>query len=248
MTTPRPHSDTEPRPTGLDGRIEDVVDWIGHHRRALGIGLGAIVALWVALALWGQASDTRREEASAELAAVEAAFAAEMGAQPGDALIPEPANAEQARKARETALAKFEALAKAHENTQIARHANLRSAELEVDLARLDAADARLIALIAELGDRDPLKGIALRLRGYVLEELGRDAEAAAVYEAGGALASYPPRAMLWLAASRTHARIGANAQALAALDHAIAADPDLVSDPAIERERKLLQAAAAKP
>jgi hypothetical protein len=226
--------------------MEDLLDWIGHNRRTLGIALGAIVALWVVVALMGELSDSRREEASAELAGIEAAYARDMGAQPGEALIPEPANADQARKAREAALEKLEAFAKAHSGTDLARTARLRSAELEVDLERLDAADARLSALSAELDDGDALKGVALRLRGYVLEELGRDAEAATVYETGGALASYPPRAMLWLAASRTHARLGASAQALAALDRAIAAEPDLVSDPAVERERKLLQAASA--
>jgi len=246
MTTPRPHSDTEPRPAGLEARIEDVLDWIGHNRRTLGIALGAILLIWLLMAWMGEASKSRRAEASAELSSIEVAFARDMGAEPGAALIPEPANAELAREARESALQKLDAFSKAHEGTDLARNAALRGAELEVDLGRLAEADTRLSTLIAELGDRDPLKGVALRLRGYVLEELGRDAEAAALYEAGGALESYPPRALLWLAASRTHARLGANAQALAALDRAIAAEPDLVSDASIERERKLLQAASA--
>ena len=243
MTTTRHHSDTETRASGLDGRLQDGLEWISGHRRESLIALGVLLAAVVLAAILWELSRVRRAEASAELAAIEAAFATEMGSDRSVALIAEPANPEQATRAREAALTKLDAFAQAHGGLDLADNAALRSAELEIDLGRLDAADARLAALITQLSDGNPRKSIALRLRGYVLEELDRAEEAAALYEAGGALESYLPRAMLWLAAARVHMRLGANENALRALDQAIAIEPELASDPAIERERRSAQA-----
>jgi tetratricopeptide (TPR) repeat protein len=245
MTTRRHHTDTESRPTGLDGRIQDLADWIGEHRKQVAIGLGALVGAWVLLAVSWEISRTRRAEASAELAAIEAAYASEMGAQPGVVLVEEPANPEQAKRAREAAIAKLDAFAADH-GGHLGHDARLRAAEFEVDLERFDAADARLAALVAELGGDDARKGIALRLQGFAREQLGRDAEAAALYEQGGALEDYPPRALLWIAAARTHQRLGAHQNALRALDQAIDAEPELATDPVFARERRMLQAAVS--
>lgn len=247
MTTTRHHTDTDARPAGLDGRIQDLMEWIPEHRREALIALGALVACVALVAAGSEISKSRRAKASAELAVIEAGFASEMGSDSSAALVAEPANPEQAKSAREAALAKFEAFAQAHGSSDLANDARLRSAELEVDLERLDAADSRLAALIGELGDGDPRKAMALRLRGYVLEQLERPQEAAALYEAGGALESYPARALLWLAAARTHVRLGASESALGALDRAIEAEPELGSDPEIERMRREVQAAIAQ-
>jgi tetratricopeptide (TPR) repeat protein len=247
MTTSRHHSDTEARPSGLDGRIQDLLEWVTAHGREFVIGLGVLAAAAVVLAIVWESARSRRADALTEWAKIEAAFAAEMGSEPTATLVAEPANPEQAKAAREAALAKYEAFAQSHSGSDLAANALLRAAELEVDLGRLDAADARLQALVAQLDGDDPRKGVALRLRGYVLEELGRPDQAAEAYEAGGALESYPPRALLWLAAARTHMRLGANERALQALDEAVAAEPELASDAAIERERKILQAALAR-
>ena len=142
---------------------------------------------------------------------------------------------------------RFESFAQTHGKADLANDARLRSSELEIDLGRLAAADARLADLVASLEDRDPRKAMALRLRGYVLEELDRPQEAAALYEAGGALESYPARALLWLAAARTHMRTGANEKALAALDRALEVESELGSDPEVASLRREIQAAIAQ-
>jgi tetratricopeptide (TPR) repeat protein len=247
MTTTRHHGDTESRPAGLDGRIQDALEWLGEHRREFLIGLGALVAVLVLAAVYWEVSRSRRAAASAELAAIEAAFVAEMGAEPGAILVAEPANPEQATRARASAITKLEDFAQAHAGSDLADNARLRAAELEVDLGRLDAADARLAALIEELGSSDPRRSIALRLRGYVLEELGQAQEAAALYEAGAAVEAYPARALLYLAAARTRMRLGANPEALRALDQAIAIEPELATDPTVARERRAVEALIAQ-
>jgi tetratricopeptide (TPR) repeat protein len=247
MTTHRHHTDTDARPTGLDAHLQGALEWVGDHRREFLIGVAGVVACLVLAAIFSEMSRMQRAEASAELAALEAGFAAEMGSDRSAALVAEPANPEQAQRAREAALGKFEAFAQAHAGSDLADDARLRAAELEVDLSRLDAADTRLAALIPDLGDGDPRKAIALRLRGFVLEELDRPAEAAALYEAGGALESYPARALLWLAAARTHLRLGAAESALRALDRAVEVEPDFATDPDVQRERREVQAAIAQ-
>jgi tetratricopeptide (TPR) repeat protein len=246
MTT-RQHTDTDSRLAGLDARIQDFLAWITDHHRAFLAALGALVLLVAIAAAWWEVSRSRRAAASAELAAIEAGFVTEMGSDRTAAMVSEPANPETAKSAREAALAKFESFAQAHGNSDLANDARLRSAELEVDLGRLAAADSRLADLVANLDDRDPRKAMALRLRGYVLEELDRPQEAAALYEAGGALESYPARALLWLAAARTHMRIGANENALAALDRALEIESELGSDPEVASMRREIQAAIAQ-
>jgi tetratricopeptide (TPR) repeat protein len=247
MTSTRHHADTESRASGLEGRIQDGLEWIGEHRRHFLIALVALVAALVLAAIYWEVSRSRRAEASAELAAIEASFVADMGAEPAAALVAEPANPEQATRAREAAIAELEAFAQAHGSSDLAHNASLRAAELEVDLKRLDAADTRLAALIQDLAGSDPRRAIALRLRGYVLEELGRAQEAAALYEAGAAVESYPARALLWLAAARTRMRLGANQDALHAFDQAIAIEPELATDPTVARERRSLEALIAQ-
>ena len=248
MTTTRHHRDTEARPSGLDGWIQDASEWVGEHTKEVAIGLGVLVAAWVAVAVYWEVSRSRREEASAALAAIEAAYGAEMGAPTGAALVEEPANPDQAKQAREAAITKLDAFA-ADSPRDLSIDARLRAAELEVDLERLEAADTRLAKLEADLAGSDARKGIALRLHGFALEQLGREAEAATLYEMGGALESYPARALLWIAAARTHQRLGDEKNALRAFDQAAAVEPELGSDPAFERERRILQAAiAAEP
>jgi len=245
--TIRHHTDTAAKSAGLDGRIQDLLEWITEHNREFLIGLGVLVVCVAIGAVVWEVAKSRRTAASAELAAIEAGFVSEMGSEPSAAMIAEPANPEQAKKAREAALAKFDAFAQAHGNSDLARDARLRSGELEVDLRQLDAADTRLAALIAELGDRDPRKAMALGLRGYVLEELDRPKEAAPLYEAGGAIESYPPRALLWLTAARTHMRLGEHESALKALDRAIEAEADLETDPEVASMRREVQAEIAQ-
>ncbi len=243
MTTTRPHGDTEARATGLDATIQDGLAWVAEHRKPLGIAAAVLLLLGVAAAGVYESRRSARAETAAELAAIEADLAAGLGGSRQDALPAEPANADQARRAREAALSRMETFAAEHSGP-LGRDARLRAAQLEADLAQLDAADARLQALVGELPDSDPRKGQALRLRGWVLEELDRPQEAATLYEQGAQLESYPARALLWIAASQVHTRLGDPTAALRALDRAIALQTDLGRSPQILRERAFLEAA----
>jgi tetratricopeptide (TPR) repeat protein len=241
----RQHGDTEAPPRGLDALLQDAQHWAFAHVRELAVAAG--VLLLAAVVVAGVMEWRGRQQVAAEMAlgGIEADFAQAMGASPNVALVPEPANAEQARAAREAALAQYEEFLREHSGTQAARVARLRAAELEVDLGRLEAADARLVAVIGELGDADPRKGIALRLRGYVLEELERPLEAAAAYAAAGALESHPARLLAWLVAARTYARAGQPAEALRAYREAQSLEPRLGEDPSFQSEMAVLEGTA---
>jgi hypothetical protein len=200
--TPRQHGDTETKLAGFEARLQDGFEWANAHGREIIAGLAVLFVVGaIAAGIWewrrhGQA------EGNAELARIEARFTQAMGATSDDPLITEPANAEQAKKAREAALAELDAfIAERGLSSDQARIASLRAAEIEVDLGRLPDADKRLVALTQALDPSDARRGVALRLRGYVLDQSGDALAAAEVYEEGAKVKGYPPRALLFVKA-----------------------------------------------
>jgi tetratricopeptide (TPR) repeat protein len=244
MTSTRHHGDTEARATGIDALMQDGLEWAQANMRLLVLMIAGFLVVGLIVAGVYEMRRSARAEAAAALSEIEGELAVGLGGSRLDAVVPEPANQDQARRAREAALVAMDSFIAEHDGTPAALHARLRSAELEADLGRLEAADQHLVGLIGELADTDPVKGQALRLRGFVLEELERPQEAVAVYEQAGSLEAFPPRALAWITAARVHMRLGEDAAALRAYDRAIAIESDLAQDPALVRERRFLEAA----
>ena len=146
-----------------------------------------------------------------------------MGANPGEYFVPEPANADQAAKAREAALVELDAFVAAHSGSALAAIAAIKAAELEVDLGKLDAADQRLAALAGSLGPDDPKRAIALRLRGYTLDQRGQTLAAAETYADAAKVEAYPARGVVWIEAGDCFARAKAPDRAIAAYREALA-------------------------
>lgn len=249
--TPRQHSDTETRLQGFEARLQDAFTWANEHGREIMIGGAALLLVGVVIA--GVFEWRRRvaEAEESELARIEARFTAAMGANPGEYFVPEPANAEQATKAREAALAELDAFIPAHASRPLAAVAGIKAAEIEVDLGRLDAAEARLAKVVESLGPRDPRRAIALRLRAYVLDQKGDTLAAAEAYEAGAKIEAYPPRALLWISAGDCFARANAPERAIAAYREALSASPELSEQERVVQRIGIQQAridAAPKP
>ena len=226
--TPRQHSDTESRLGGFEARLQDAFHWANDHGREIMAVLGVLLVVG---AIAAGTFEWRRRTAAAqetELARIEAGFATGMGASAGEYFVPEPANAEQATKARETAIGEFDAFIAKDGDRGLVALAGIRAAELEVDLGRLDAAEARLAKLVESLGASDPRRAIALRLRGYALDQKGNALAAAEAYEAGARVEGYPPRALLWIAAGDAYARANAPEKSIAAYREALSASPEL--------------------
>jgi predicted negative regulator of RcsB-dependent stress response len=157
-----------------------------------------------------------------------------MGSTTGEPFISEPANAEQAARAREAALAELDAFVAAQGSSDIARIASLRAAEIEVDLGRLEVADQRLEALAAAYDAADARRAVALRLRGYVLDQSGNSLAAAEVYETGAQIQAYPPRVLLFIAAGDCFARAAQPARAIGAYRQALSASPEIAEEEGI--------------
>jgi predicted negative regulator of RcsB-dependent stress response len=241
--TPRPHSDTESRLEGFEARLQDAFDWINSHGREFMIGLVVVLlAGGIAAGIW----EWRRrsvEAAQSELNAIEARFTTDMGANPGELFVPEPANVDQATKARETAVTALDAFSAAHAGSGLAAIAGVKAAELEVDLGKLDAANARLEKVIASLGERDARRAIALRLRGYILDQQGNPMAAGEAYESGGKIESYYARALLFIDAGDCFSRANAPERAIAAYREAVSTSSELAEQAKIPQRIGVEQA-----
>jgi tetratricopeptide (TPR) repeat protein len=226
--TPRPHGDTETRLAGFEARLQDGFAWANDHGREIVIAI--VVFLVVGGAVAGVYEWRKRDQAAAqtELARIEARFAKAMGSNAEELFISEPANADQAKTAREAAIGELDAFAAAHGSAAAADLALIRAAELEVDLGKLDEAGARLDALVAELPADDPRRAVALRLRGFIHDAKGDALAAAETYEAAGKIESYPPRGLAWISAGDCFARANQPERAIAAYRQALATAPEV--------------------
>ncbi len=226
MTT-RHHGETEARAEGFEGRIEDVFEWITAHALQVVIGVIAFLAIGGSLAGAWEWSKRGAEAAQRQLAEAEIVYNQSMGAVPRAIFPPEPANPDQGVRAREAALEAFEAVAREHGGTVAAELAQVRAAEMELDLGRAAAAEQRLDALGESL-DRDALvRGVALRLRGYALEELERWDEAGLAYAEAGAAEAYPDRPAAWLSSAESYRRAGDTDGELAAFQQILELDAE---------------------
>ncbi len=228
--TIRGRGDTEARARGFDATLEAGFNWVAEHARSLLTIVGLAVLVGAGIAVSYEVRNRGENEAQLELAQVETGFARAMGGSPDGALalVSEPANQEQARRGREEALARFEAVALDHRGTRAAPLASLRAAEMEVDLERWPDAERRLAELVAELGAEDMLRAVALRLMGFAQEQQGRFAEAGESYEQAAQVEAYPALGALWVAAGASLARAGATERAIAAFQQVLSVDPEL--------------------
>ena len=250
--TPRQHGDTETKLAGFEARLQDGFEWVNAHGREILVGLAVLfVTGLVAAGIW-EWRQLSRAHGDAELARIEARYAASMGATTDDPFISEPANAEQAKKAREAALAELDAFVAEHGSSDQAKIAGLRAAEIEVDLGRLPEAARRLEALAPTFDAADARRAIALRLRAYVLDQSGDTLGAAEAYETAAAVKGYPPRALLFVKAGDAFARAAQPERAIAAYRQALATSPEVAEQEGIVGrigvQQALLDAATPPP
>lgn len=251
--TPRPHSDTDTRLAGFEAFLQDAFAWANAHGREIVVAIVAFVLLGGVIAGTWEWRKRSQAAAETELARIEARYAAAMGANSEELFISEPANPDQAKAAREAAIAELDAFAKAHASADAAALAGIRAAELEVDLGKLDAAGTRLDAIGTSLSANDPRRAVALRLRAYVHEAKGDALAAAETYEAAAKVESYLSRGLAWIAAGDCYARANQPERAIAAYRQALATAPEVSEQEGIVarmgvQQAKLDAAAPAAP
>jgi tetratricopeptide (TPR) repeat protein len=221
--TIRQRSETETRAQGFDAKIEAAFDWLSARSRYVFGVLGTLLVAGAAVAGLYELNKNRQDAAELALAQVEYGFSVAMGSPIDEFLVPEPFNEDQARRAREEALAHFEAVVLDHRRSRAAQVASVRAAEMEVDLGRWSDAEARL---------------------GKLQEEQGRFAEAGESYADAAGVQAYPARASLWMAAGGSFARAGASERALAAYQQVLSLDPELAEREGIVERLSELAAA----
>jgi tetratricopeptide (TPR) repeat protein len=220
------HGETERVREGFEARLEDGFEWLEDNSRLVVILVIGAIAVGAASAGAYEWVERRALGAQDALSRVERTYFESMGSEPGAFYVTEPANLERGRESREAALVGYELVMVDHAGSVAAEIAWLRAAEVEVDLGQLEAAETRLAQAPEVLSSGGALLATALRLRGFVLDELQRPAEAAAAYELGAAVESYPATEELWLAAGESSIRAGDDAGAIRAFEQVLIADP----------------------
>jgi predicted negative regulator of RcsB-dependent stress response len=208
------HGDTEIPLRGFEAQLQTGFEWISQHPRQVLSVLGGIVLIGALVAFTYEWRTRTENRAARELEKIEKQFAESMGADPRVALVPEPANADQARQSREEALSSLEHFLRYKGGSRAAVFASIRAAEMEADLGRLDAAETRLTEGLEELAMSDPVRPTAQRLLAWVQEERGRYGEAADTYAAVARTPGYGDPAGVWFLAAEAYRRAGNAARA----------------------------------
>ena len=226
MTQHQRHGETERAHEGFEATLGRIFEWLEDNSKPVLGALAGVVLLGAAAALAFEWSASQARTAQSQLAEVERSYFEAMGASPVAFYVTEPANQEQAQRARDAALAGYEQVAADHPGSVAEQLAQIRAAQVEIDLGGMDAAEQRLAQAADQMDEDGPLRATALRLRGYALEELERFADAAAVYESAAAIESYPGRESLYAAAGESWLRAGNLERALGAFRETLALAP----------------------
>ncbi len=226
--TMRSRGDTEARASGFDATLEAGFNWVVERLRWVLTLLGVVLVVGVGVAISHDRRTQGENDAQRALNKVETGFSVAMGSPADEIWVAEPANPEQAQRGREEALARFEAVSLEHPGTRAARLADLRAAEMEVELKRWPDAETRLTELVSELAEYDLLRAVVLRLLGYSQEQQGRFAEAGESYEQAALPGRYPAAGSVWLQAGASFARAGAIERSVGAYQKVLSIDPEL--------------------
>jgi len=263
VTTPKPTTPVIEPENAFEAFLARGFEWIIEHQAEVAAGILALIVFGGASAGIYEWLDSRENNGQNALAQVETDFVRELGGDPlasngfapvlrGEIVLPEPlepADASRATAAREAALKGFSSVVEEHSGTFAATAAAIRAAELEVQMKRFAEADARLVALIDELGSGDAVRGVALHMRASVLEELDRAQEAAQLYADAGAVESYPGRIQAWLAAAQTYERLNMRERTLECYDAVRLISPEFAEQAGLlERIEDLRAVAGATP
>lgn len=220
------HGETEKPLEGFDLRIERGFEWIEDHARTVVIAIVGMLLLGGGVALGYELLQRQADASQGALDRVERRYLEAMGQDSSALYVTEPANRDQAAEARREALAGYDGVSADYTGSLADHAAQVRAAEVEIDLGDFEAAQQRLALAAGEMEADHTLRGAALRLQGYAFEELERWPDAAAAYAAGGAVEAYPAREALWLAAGENYLRAGDSAAAALAFEEVIVLAP----------------------
>ena len=221
------HPETSDVVEEIESGAERLAGWVAANLwLSVGIAVGVLVLVGAVggYASWKSSSE---ESASDALDRVRSEYLREMGASPSAREVPELANPKAAQEIRERFLVQFREVAVSQDGTVAGTLALLESADLLEALGRPDEVAAAL-AQARESAPNPMLRAMVDRRLGYLHEDAGRWAEAAAAHAAAAAVPEYPLRAWALADAARCELKAGRRAEALALYDRLQAEAPEL--------------------
>ncbi len=209
----------------IETGAERLARWIAHNPwQSGGIAL-AVLGAAGAFGTYSSWKGSREQSASDALETVRVEYLKEMGASPTALEVPELANPKAASEIQERTLERFREVAQAERGTAAGTFALLEAADLLEALGRRDEI-APLYADALESAPSPVLRALVQRRLGYLHEDAGRFAEAAAAFESAAAVEAYPLRHFALADAARCTERAGRRAEALALYDRLSAEAP----------------------
>jgi predicted negative regulator of RcsB-dependent stress response len=225
----------------LQSRSDQAATWISDNPLLILAAMGAVLVLAAVWGLVSSAQQTAATDASIALAGVEREYRSAMGARQGQVDIPEPANPEAARSAREQAIQGYAGVISNHSGSVSAAVAALHRAGLQHDIGLDDDALGTLTAAVAEADSS--LQALLLSRIAGLHEAAGRFGEAADAHEQAAAIPSYPLRHSELGEAARCRALAGDADAAVALLQRLEAEAPNLQLAPHVSAQLKELRA-----
>ena len=209
----------------LQSRSDKIGDWIASNPTPILGALGGILAIALVVGLIGSSREGAVAEAADQLSRAQRDFRVAMGVDATAIDIPEPANPEAARTAREAAVVDLQAVIDDHGGSPAAAIAALELGDILIQLDR--AGEAIPLWETAAGNASGSLRGMLLQRIGTEAE-LGEDLAAAAdAYERASAIDGYPLRHLALAEAARVHATRGEDDAAVALLERLETEAPD---------------------
>lgn len=201
----------------IESKGDRLIEWVGENPMVI---LGTALVILLVAGVWGftaQKREADRDASAAALAQVQGDYRVAMGATPGSLQIPEPANPETGRRAREDYVAKYLEVAETYPGTTVAALALLDAGGLQQELGRNEEARGSFERALRE-APPDALVRPFLLTRLAALHGVdGQWAKAAEAYEQASNAADYPLRYEALADAARAYAEAGDAPRALAA-------------------------------
>ena len=200
----------------IESVFSRMADWVSENPRRFLLGLFALLAT-AALVGWVQSARAQRSAAAAaDIGAIQAAFLAQMGANPGNPSFVEPANAESAREIRRDHAAQLLEAAARHEGSAAAAAARLEAGALLAEAG--DSAEAAE-AWRAAAQNAPKRSAVAATAWNRLAAAEPDGAEASRLYEQAARVKRYPLARLALAQAARSAAEAGNTPRALALLE-----------------------------
>jgi tetratricopeptide (TPR) repeat protein len=227
----------------IEGVLDRAAGWVASNPKLVLLLLGAVVgtAALVGGAQWW--IERGKLSASGAVAEVTHDYFEAMGATPGAVTVPEPANPETARAAREKYAAKFAEVAEAHSGSAAAVEAWIEAGNLREQLGDPDGALAAWESAAQSAPAGSAVGGLALARLAAGFESADRWSEAADAWEKAGGIDAYPLRHEALAFAARARVEAGEPERAIALYDRIEADAPDFDLPPHLVAQRDELRA-----